>query len=328
MPRVVAVIVTMARPRELDVLLRAIAQQERRPDEILVVENAPRSETAAVLSRHAGVRHLPSRANLGGAGGFAYGVLAALAEGATHVWMMDDDGVPEEPDCLRRLIDGAERHRADLIAPVIVDIEDPSRLSFPYYVGSHRVLRRQELAGARPIEGFAHLFNGALVRAEAFSRFGLPDMRLFLRGDEVDFLHRVRRGGGLVMTLPDVGFRHPSGLREAVPLLGGRLHAVVPGDARKEFHFFRNRGYLLRRHRLVKQALHDVLRYGLYYLSHRRGDWRGYARWAGLMWRGIWEDFRPWRAPEAPPPRRPGRGALPGVVLPEAGPSARHQRDA
>lgn len=299
MRRVVAVIVTMARPRELEALLQSLDRQRPKPDATIVVENAPRRETAEVLRRHPEVRHLASQCNLGGAGGFAYGILSALADGATHIWLMDDDGLPLEPDCLGALAAASDAHRADLVSPVIVDIEDASLLAFPYRVGGRWLWTRREVGetGA-PLRRQAHLFNGALVRAEAFARFGIPDYRLFLRGDEIDFLHRMLRGGGSVLTLPEVAFRHPSGSSDRVRLLGGRLHAVVPPDPGKQFHFFRNRGYLLRRHRLAMHALHDAVRYSLYFLWVRRGDLRGLERWGRTVALGVREDFRPYRPEE------------------------------
>jgi rhamnopyranosyl-N-acetylglucosaminyl-diphospho-decaprenol beta-1,3/1,4-galactofuranosyltransferase len=306
--RTVAVIVTMSRPRELDALLRSIERQRPRPDAVIVVDNMPGHETAEVVARDPAIRHLVSRRNLGGAGGFSYGILAALADGATHVWLMDDDGLPLEPECLGALLAAADAHGADVVSPVIVDIEDPSRLAFPYFVGRKRMHTRGEIAEARLVRQFAHLFNGALVRAESFARFGIPDYRLFLRGDEIDFLNRVLRGGGHVLTVTDVAFRHPSSACEAVPVLGGLLHAVVPPDPGKQFHFFRNRGYLLRRHRLYAQALHDVLRYGWYFLVARRGDWRGFGGWCRLLALGAREEFRPYR----PPPEDEGMEPAPG----------------
>ena len=296
MRRIVAVVVTMARPRELEALLDPLDRQRPGPDATIVVENTPRRETAEVLRRHPDVRHLVSQRNLGGAGGFAYGILSALADGATHVWLMDDDGLPLEPDCLGVLAAFSDAHRADVVSPVIVDVEDASRLAFPYLVGGRWRWTRSEVgeAGA-PLRRTAHLFNGALVRADALSRYGIPDYRLFLRGDETDFLFRVLRGGGVVVTLPEVAFRHPSGDGDKVRLLGGMLHAVVPPDPSKQFYFFRNRGYVLRRHRLAAQALHDAVRYSLYFLWVRRGDFRGFARWGRTMALGMREDFRPYR---------------------------------
>jgi GT2 family glycosyltransferase len=87
MRHIVAVVVTVARPRKLEALLRALDRQRPQPDATIVVENTQDCETAEVLRRHPEVRHLASRRNLGGAGGFAYGILGALTDGATHAWL-------------------------------------------------------------------------------------------------------------------------------------------------------------------------------------------------------------------------------------------------
>ena len=47
--------------------------------------------------------YLPSRRNLGGAGGFALGILHALALGADWVWLADDDGHPQDSQVLATL---------------------------------------------------------------------------------------------------------------------------------------------------------------------------------------------------------------------------------
>lgn len=293
MQQVVAVVVTMRRPRELAALLASLASQDHPAGAVIVVENGADPETADVVARHPSARHVRSQANLGGAGGFALGILLALADGATHVWLMDDDGRPEDATCLDGLLAACDRYDADVVSPVIVDIERPSRLAFPYFIGGKRLTRTDEVANHPAIWNFAHLFNGALVRASAFARFGVPDYRLFLRGDEVDFLHRVRRGGGRLVSVGDVRFRHPSGESETLPILNGRLNAIVPQGELKRFYFFRNRGYLLKRHRLVRQAVSDLVRYPWYFLVSRRGDWRGLLEWGRLSLRGLLEDFRP-----------------------------------
>ncbi|WP_375458316.1 glycosyltransferase [uncultured Enterovirga sp.] len=287
------VIITMTRPAELARLLVAIGEQERRPDCLIVVENGRDAATAEVLRAHPMVQHLSNVGNLGGAGGFAYGILAALAQGASSVWVMDDDGLPEDNRCLAELVARAEKTSADIVSPLIVDINDSSKLSFPYYLGFKR-LRCRRLVRAMPeIHGFAHLFNGALLSADACRRFGVPDFRLFIRGDEVDFLNRVRRGGGQILTLTNVGFRHPSGSSETEPILGGYLNAVLPKGDLKQFYFFRNRGYIVREHRLVLQFCSDLVRYPAYFLLKKRGDWRGLLRWIRLTVRGFRGDFTP-----------------------------------
>ncbi|MFH5927446.1 glycosyltransferase family 2 protein [Roseomonas xinghualingensis] len=303
--RIAVVVVTLDRPHDLGLLLQSLRDQSRQADFVLVIDNGGMPETAAVVAQHPGVRRIACTRNLGGAGGFALGILTALSEGATHVWLMDDDGLPEGADCLSVLLSRSTRLEADVTSPVVVDINDRDVLAFPYPIRSRRTMLRRDLDGSGVIEHFAHLFNGALIRDEAFARYGIPDYRLFLRGDEIDFLHRVRRSGGLIVTIPEVAFRHPSGMPETFPILRGYLNAVVPQGALKQHCFFRNRGYLLRRHKLVCHALTDILRYPWYFLAHRRGDWRGLGCWLGLMRRGWREDFRPYEPPVSRLPATP-----------------------
>ena len=308
---IAVVVVTLDRPHDLGLLLQSLGGQSRQADLVIVVDNGGMPETAAVVAAHPDVRHIACARNLGGAGGFALGILTALSEGATHVWLMDDDGRPEAVDCLAVLLSKGTHLKADVTSPVIVDIDNGDVLAFPYPAGTSRTTRRRDLDRSGVIEHFAHLFNGALVRDEAFARYGIPDYRLFLRGDEIDFLHRVRRSGGLVVTIPEVAFRHPSGAPETFPILQGRLNAVVPQGTFKQYHFFRNRGYLLRRHKLVRRALSDIVRYPWYFLAHRRGDWRGLGWWLGLMRQGWREDFRPYEPPTYRPPADPQREGKP-----------------
>jgi rhamnopyranosyl-N-acetylglucosaminyl-diphospho-decaprenol beta-1,3/1,4-galactofuranosyltransferase len=293
MGQIAAVVITRSRPAELARLLSAIEGQDRRPDTIIVVENGRDPATAAVICAHPAVQHLSNACNLGGAGGFAYGILAALAQDASYIWVMDDDGLPEDSGCLAELAAAANRTSADIVSPIVIDINDAETLSFPYYIGLKRYRCRRAVQAMPIIGGFAHLFNGALLSAEACRKFGVPDYRLFIRGDEVDFMNRVRRGGGRILTLTSVGFRHPSGSPETEPLLGGYLNAVLPKGDLKQFYFFRNRGYLVREHRLLTQFCSDLIRYPVYFLLKRNGDWRGLAWWIRLTIRGFRRDFTP-----------------------------------
>ncbi len=284
---VIAVVVTTNRPSELGATLQRLADQSRAPDGIIVLDTGSNPETGRIASRYPLARYVQSRKNLGGAGGFAYAFLLALAEGADWVWAMDDDGRPEDGGCLAALLASAAKHAAPVVSPIIIAPENRQRLSFPYRKGFRYRFTRKEAEEIGIIRGFGHFFNGTLFSAAALMRVGLPDIRLFIRGDEMDFMYRVQRAVPGFITDTSVGFVHPSGDSELVSVARGLMHVVVPQDPMKQFYFFRNRGYVFARNRKYGLLLLEFVRYGLYFLVNRRGDCRGYLRFIRMFWRGM-----------------------------------------
>ncbi len=285
--KVVAVVLTHDRPAMLARCLSALASQVRPPDRVIVVDNASRvSICPAVDDVLPGARVITLPVNIGPAAGFAVGIEAALAEHATHVWLMDDDGQPAEPTCLARLLTTAAVAGSALTCPLVRDVADPARLAFPIRQNGWT---RFTVAGLRPrplIEGFAHLFNGALITAAAFARIGLPKRTLVIRGDEVEFLLRAKRAGLRVVTDTQTGFLHPSSGAEIHPILGGAFYAVVPCSPFKRHYQFRNRGWVFARYGKWGWLAADHVRYACYYLGTAR-DPSGYGRWLLATWSGV-----------------------------------------
>lgn len=288
-PGVVCVIVTHRRAALLERALTAITSARAVPDHVVVVDNDSDPRTEAAVAR-AGVptTYLPSRTNLGGAGGFAYGILAARALGARWVWLADDDGRPDEWT-LSRLALCAEQHGFGVISPLVVDEGDPTRLSFPLRRGLSWARRTTDLHGVLVVPGVANLFNGALFSAAALDAVGVPDSRLFVRGDEVEIHRRLGRSGVRFGTCVAARYHHPGGQEDWQPLLGGRLGVLVPEDPGRRDVTFRNLGYLTAQPGLRWRRVPDEVRYAWFYLG--RGDLAGWRRWRDLAGRGRREHF-------------------------------------
>lgn len=200
---------------------------------------------------------------------------------------MDDDAYPVGNDCLEKLIAAANERDLDVVSPIIVSPDNHARLSFPYQVDGKICYDRKAVEALNFIPSMAQFFNGALVRREVFFRVGLPDMRLFIRGDEVDFMLRLRKAKVPFGTVTDVAVAHPPGWGEVVPIIEDRIHILVPETDFKKFHFFRNRGYLARRHRRWRSFLGDVLLYSYLYVFKQRGNWKGWRFWADAYLKGL-----------------------------------------
>ncbi len=290
MTMVVTVVVTRHRRESLAKSLAVISEQTRAPDHLVVVDNGPDDSAQDVVADcPIPSTYLSSLRNLGGAGGFALGILHALALGADWVWLADDDGCPADVRVLQTLLEEAKRRDLAVISPVVVNIDDPERLAFPLRRGLTWKRHRSEL-GTDFLPGIASFFNGALFSAAALDVVGVPDYRLFIRGDEVELHRRVVRSGLRFGTTLRASYAHPDGSAEFKPMLGGHFHAQDPADEIKRYYTYRNRGYLLSQPGMRRIGMLEVFRFGLYFLGTKR-DLRAFRQWLKLLRQGRAERF-------------------------------------
>ncbi|CAN5676513.1 glycosyltransferase family 2 protein [soil metagenome] len=292
---VFAVVVTHRRVDELAKSLDVLTTQSRLPDHLIVVDN-DRDERVRdlVAGQPIPTTYLGSHRNLGGAGGFALGMLHALAAGADWIWLADDDGRPHGPNVLATLLTCASKHGLGEVSPMVCDLTDPDRLAFPLRRGLVWRRRVDELKvdGAGDLlPGIASLFNGALFRASTVDAVGVPDLRLFVRGDEVELHRRLVRSGIPFGTCLDAVYLHPQGGDEFKPILGGRMHTQFPDDATKRFFTYRNRGYLQSQPGMRKLIPQEWVRFGWFFLVSRR-DPAGLREWIRLRRLGRRERFQ------------------------------------
>ncbi|GAB3023660.1 galactofuranosyltransferase GlfT1 [Mycobacterium bourgelatii] len=293
---VFAVVVTHRRPEELARSLEMLTAQTRAPDRLIVIDNDDSGDSRIhdlVAAQQITSIYLNSRRNLGGAGGFALGMLLALAHGATWIWLADDDGRPQDPKVLETLLACAKKHDLAEVSPMVCNIDDPDQLAFPLRRGLVWRRRASELRtepGQDLLPGIASLFNGALFRASTLEAVGVPDLRLFIRGDEVEMHRRLVRSGLPFGTCLDAVYLHPCGSDEFKPILGGRMHTQYPDDPGKRFFTYRNRGYVLSQPGLRKLLPQEWVRFGWFFLVTRR-DPKGLLEWIRLRRLGRREIF-------------------------------------
>jgi rhamnopyranosyl-N-acetylglucosaminyl-diphospho-decaprenol beta-1,3/1,4-galactofuranosyltransferase len=293
---VVAVVVTHRRPEELAKSLGMLSTQTRLVDHLIVVDNDGAADSRVrdvVAAQPIPTTYLASRRNLGGAGGFALGILQALAQGADWVWLADDDGHPQDTRVLETLLACANKYGLAEVSPMVCNSDDPERLAFPLRRGLVWRRRASELrteAGQDLLRGIASLFNGALFRATTLEAVGVPDLRLFIRGDEVEVHRRLVRSTLPFGTCLDAIYLHPSGSEEFRPILGGRMHTQYPDNPTKRYFTYRNRGYLQSQPGLRKLVAQEWLRFGWFFLVSRR-DPQGFVEWIRLRRLGRREQF-------------------------------------
>ncbi len=209
---VAVVVVTYNRAALLTRMLAGLAALDRKPDAVIVVDNASTDHTATVLE---GVTDLALQVirpeeNLGGAGGFHTGVEAAFGQGYERIWLMDDDVVPA-PDCLDVLMaideDCLMAVREDTSgrlvekAAVTFDLRNPLRLRPKTAMVETAYGARDRMPALVEIQNVA--FEGFLVRRRVVEAIGLPDPDYFIFYDNVDYALRARRAGFGILAVRD-----------------------------------------------------------------------------------------------------------------------------
>jgi rhamnopyranosyl-N-acetylglucosaminyl-diphospho-decaprenol beta-1,3/1,4-galactofuranosyltransferase len=190
--QIAAVVVTYDRRDLLTEALTAIDRQTRRPDVLVVVDNASTDGTPRLVrERFPTARLLRLPRNTGGAGGFAAGIAHALDLGVEALWLLDDDTVPE-PDALAALLaardrgrDGTGRPPALVAGRVVWTDGRDHPMNTPRS-------RPSAVAGCERIRSAS--FVSVLVDAEAVRERGLPIADYFLWNDDFEFTLRLLRG--------------------------------------------------------------------------------------------------------------------------------------
>jgi len=118
----------------------------------------------------------------------------------------------------------------------------------------------------------------------------VPDIRLFIRGDEVEVHRRLVRSGLPFGTCLDAVYLHPQGSDEFKPILGGRMHTQYPDDATKRYFTYRNRGYVQSQPGMRRLIPQEWVRFGWFFLVTKR-DPAGLREWMRLRRLGRNERF-------------------------------------
>jgi len=209
-PTVHALVVTYNRRALLERCLAALLGQTRRPDRILVIDNASTDDTEAWMREVAcvaddGLEYVRMSRNLGGAGGFAEGIARAIAEEADWTWMMDDDAEPhaEALEQLLRVAHSPERVYGSLAVcgaatawPMTLEDEGGRQVSLAASIPD---LAR---VGFLPFLGF-------MIHRSLVARIGLPDAGFFIAADDVEYSLRAGRAGASLWLAGRSRIEHP-----------------------------------------------------------------------------------------------------------------------
>lgn len=215
--KILAIVVTYNRCSLLERCLNYLEAQVRRPDKILVINHSSTDGTQAMLDARQ-IDYI-TQDNLGSSAGWSRGIQYALEHEFDSVWLMDDDGFPDEkalfylerallPDraCVSSVV-MKENHPNDFVFP----FPRLNQKKMPVIFAKQRKIKHLSSLKAICVDGtypFAHLFNGALISCSAIQAIGNVNTDFFIYGEEVDYFFRLRKAGAVLSVLEAIHY-HP-----------------------------------------------------------------------------------------------------------------------
>jgi len=170
---------------------------------ITVVDNSCTVDCGGALrdlSEH--VEYLSNDANLGFSGGMNVGIRRALANGATHLLLVNSDIIVSEY-CVARLLDALTTHSAGIAGPTVRALSAPGRIEsvgLSYSTQTGRMTLRGHGQPTSTAAGFVGPVDAVagclmLIDRRVLDTVGLLDDSYFFGFEDLDFCLRARQRG-------------------------------------------------------------------------------------------------------------------------------------
>ncbi len=196
MEQTAAVVVTYNRKDLLEKCIGSLLGQRGASCDVIVVDNASTDGTRAMIKEKfdvPSVRYENTGANLGGAGGFQYGVKKAVQLGYEYVWIMDDDTLPNETALLElfnadKKLDGNWGFLSSVAYWTDGSIcrMNIQKKNIFKHIGDNEY--KSDIA---PIKMCS--FVSLLVKSDVICELGLPIGEYFIWTDDYEFTGRISR---------------------------------------------------------------------------------------------------------------------------------------
>ena len=195
MNNVAAVIVTYNRLNMLKKCVSAVEGQSFKCD-IILVDNASTDGTGEWSSTYLSntdINYFNTGSNIGGAGGFNFGMKKAVQLGYNYIWIMDDDCMPKA-DALEKMMDadnilGGSSNYGYLSSVVLWTDGSECKMNRQKIKKSY--YENVQLLKDTIVQVEQSTFVSLLFPAETIKKVGLPIKDFFIWGDDIEFTRRI-----------------------------------------------------------------------------------------------------------------------------------------
>lgn len=198
MKKTVDIVVTYNRKQLLEENINSLLSQTYEHHNIMIIDNASTDGTKEMIEKinNKKIIYYNTGKNLGGAGGFAFGLRKALEMNYDYAWVMDDDSIPKK-DSLESLIKKAKilNDNFSYIASLVYWTDNKL---FPMNIPSFNITNKNideiekiKFNNLLPIESSS--FVGCFINLECAKSVGIPIKEFFIYGDDVEYTLRLRK---------------------------------------------------------------------------------------------------------------------------------------
>ena len=234
--------------------IQAVLGQTWNSFDILVIDNHSTDGTREYLQTLEGkgdISFLRLEQNTGGSGGFHIGIREALRQGYSHIWLMDDDTVPDIHAAERLL--SADRLLGEYGFLVSLPVwKDGSlcKMNLPLPGQFRREKGRILQEGLLPVRKAT--FVSMLLKADIVREVGLPIKEFFIWGDDQDYTERISKKYKCYLVLSSV-VQHKTKNN-----LGSDISTDSPERIERYFYAYRNELYIAKRNGILSLGFYFV----------------------------------------------------------------------
>lgn len=199
--KICSVIVTYNRKKLLEECINSLLSQTYKLDKILIIDNNSSDGTEAFIKKNylnvSVIEYHKLNENIGGAGGFSYGVKECMKESYDWVWIMDDDTIPNN-NALENLIDSLDIIKEDKISFLASNVR-----------GVHdEIMNVPNISNKKDDNGYMKwikylehsiveidraTFVSVLINTKAIKELGYPWKEFFIWGDDTEYTLRLSK---------------------------------------------------------------------------------------------------------------------------------------
>lgn len=227
--RIATVVVTYNRKESLKKNIICLLRQTHPIDRIYIIDNHSNDGTEEylrdVIKESRIISYIRLSKNIGGSGGFYYGIKKAYEDGADYIWGMDDDAYPEKK-----------------ALEEIIKVKGTIDNQIPACFWSNCNKDKDFETSVKVVDGW--MFVGFFLDKRIIQRVGFPHNDYFIYFDDYEYADRIIKNGFKIYKVRDSIIDHKDGNSEIlmeINVLGKKkIITGMPSADWKLYYMIRN----------------------------------------------------------------------------------------